>query len=841
MKLTGFTFIWCVTLLFSSCKGSGEELPVLNKKLREAKVYVNGDFLMAETGMIKRTWEWTGKGFVTRSLEYKDGQKIWSSTGNGPESDWAYFGLLENAPGELVVLKADTSTDDGFTSEHLRIIAEIYYADVETFVKYEAWVYPGSPGIRTQVWFKGAADKHYQGPPAENVDRQVEIDRAKGKNQKPYAAQSKAALWYVNHAYDEKQVQYHLKGLDPGRKYKIALTWWDWDESGRIQDVQVASVDGETKTTLLSRCQLPESPEMKMFDLPSQVLLDGSFRLFIHNLSGKDAMLSEIMVFEKEGSAGQIKSISAERQQELASFIPAGYSLTGYADCGATASNEVFNATGRVDFVPLSYEGKTKTFIGYFNDTQHRNTLETPLLRKEISDKTAVNWASVVAIDDQTGNGLLMVKESHKCVNQYGVDTGDFLFEENGLSNTGTSLYPSDISPDEYKSAWASWVILYQGEEEERELELKQFDRYRYPVDPARDIYIQANTWGSGRDREAAREENVLKEIVIQAELGIDVQQIDDGWQSKPDWTPRADWYPQGWENVKAAAKEKDVKLGLWAAAMPVTLDALKRNYDQGGFISYKLDFANLGNHKNMEELTRKIRDFIQYTGHKVRVNWDVTENAPRFGYYWAREYGCVYLENRKPDKPANVVYIPHLVLRDIWHLAAYTNINKFQTTIQNIDRVNREISDAYLHYHPYAVAIGLIGTPLFFQETQFYSEKARTEIKPVLEVYKTFRKEWYESYIFPIGEEPDNKSWSGFQAFHPEKKKGYLIIFRELNNQEPEKEIALRFLKNTRLQLTNLMNGEVSVSGVDENGKIVIRIPESCDFRIFKYEEDNI
>ena len=59
-----------------------------------------------------------------------------------------------------------------------------------------------------------------------------------------------------------------------------------------------------------------------------------------------------------------------------------------------------------------------------------------------------------------------------------------------GLSNRGTSLMPADLSPDSYKWYWASWTIVWQGDNEAGRLAIKQFDRARYTVIPELDIYV---------------------------------------------------------------------------------------------------------------------------------------------------------------------------------------------------------------------------------------------------------------------------------------------------------------------------------------------------------------
>ncbi len=814
----------------------------LSETYGDASVNFDGEVLIVNTGKFERSWKITQAGMVTTSLKNSETGKVWAGA-KGKICDWEYFGLInENTKASLVGGNVVQSSDSGFTSEHLLVELEFEYRAVETFVKYEIRAYPGAQGLYTRIALKGNPSKHIE--KKFNVEG-VKFNLISGKEKYDYATHGVAEDYIANFATDKERVEYLIEGLDKENQYKIGLSWWDFLGQGMKQNVIVSSVDGERKREVAVARKVSnyknnkEQPEEIVFDLPQDVLLDGSFRLIINNAGGSAVTLSEIWMQEKSEKDYYIAG-NVDRVKVLRSALNDNWSLCGYANCGERNKAEVSSITGRVDHLPVNAKQLTRKYIGYYNDTQHRNRAETPLVKEEtiyspVSEKENVEWASVLFVED--GNDvLILVKESHKCVNQYGYDTGDFEISEQGISNTGTSLSPIEVLSDRYRYSWATWTVLGVNTPEEQNLALKTFDRIRYPVDKKRDIYIQANTWGSGRNKQAASEDNILKEIEVQAELGIDVQQIDDGWQAKQDWKPKGETYPQGWENVKEKAQKFNIELGLWAAAMPVTLEQLKWNYDKGGFVSYKLDFARLNNHKQIEEMISKIRQFILYTEQKVRVNWDVTENAPRYGYYWAREYGCVYLENRKLEAPENVIYHPYLVLRDLWHLSKYTNLNKFQGTVQNIDMVNRDVSDAFKHNHAYVTTISLMSTPLFFQETQFYSQEAKDEIKPVLAAYKEVREEIYESFVFPVGEEPDNSSWAGFQAHHPSKKIGYLNLFREIGNAETTKNIQLKFLKNQEITFTDLLRGESFKVKSDELGFVVFEIEKACDFRMFKY-----
>lgn len=510
---------------------------------------------------------------------------------------------------------------------------------------------------------------------------------------------------------------------------------------------------------------------------------------------------------------------------------------------GSNINADNLGSNGYIDRLPVDASSLKRSYIGYYNDTQHRNTVLTPLIKEEIleSQLTAdeiVDWSNIVAIDDaQESNGIMMVKESHKCVNQKGVNTGGFTLNETGAYNWGEGLALEDIQGDRYSWCWASWSIVYSGEDADRQLALKKFDRARYPIDPARDIYIQANTWGSGSNKDGSKLENVLRELEIQKELGVDIQQIDDGWQvSYNDWNLREDWYPNGWSVVRQKAQDLGVKLGLWGAATSISLDVLKNSYNEGGFVSYKLDFAHLTTHKSMDKLMTKVRDFVKYTDHKVRVNWDLTENNPRFGYYWAKEYGCVYLENRKPKDPVNVIYVPSLVLRDCWQLSKYTNINKFQTSIQNCAMTDSKNSDAYLHTQSYATAIGLSGVPLLFMETYFLDKGAISEMKEIFAKYKTCREEMFKAYVFPIGDTPNNANWAGFQ--YKLDKKGYLLLFREINNKDNSQRVKMEFVKDKKIKLVDIMSGERITTTVNSEGYAEFNIEKSGDFRLYRYTE---
>jgi hypothetical protein len=611
----------------------------------------------------------------------------------------------------------------------------------------------------------------------------------------------------------------------------------------------------------------------KLVSLKAEVSDDGGFadehiELTAEVKYPKISVLYKVWAFP--GAAGLRTQLKIKSHKKLNPGKKLQYDITHKKDeYNTTAPSKIL--TGRVESLTLDTSNLVKRGMGYYNHTQGRNKAKTPLVYESLHESGDLAWASVLGLEGEDG-GLFLVKESHKCVNQAGVNTGVFTVTDNQVASTGWGILPSDLT-NKYQGYWGNWLIVHDAKTAEgRELALKEFDRVRYPIDPKRDIYIMANTWGTGESKNwsqsAAREENVLVEIYSQKDLGIDAQQVDDGWQGWMTygnyWRPVAkldfkemmrhkkkksedgeayaknakiyDMYPKGWAKIKQQAKTDGIRLGLWAHARIPLVD-LKWNFDNGGFKSYKIDFVNAKDFVNLDAIMSKVRNFVQYTNHQVRMNWDVTEHPPRIGYFFGREYGNIYLENRKTMAPENVVYIPHLVLRDAWQLSKFNNLNKFQISVQNGDRCNKSVSDAYKHSADYLVAQTLMGSPIFFQETHYYSDKAREQIKPLIKAYKSVRDQMYKGYVFPIGEEPDNKSWSGFQNYNSESDLGFLTIFRQIENNETNKTIKLKFIENTQLELTNLMTGEKRVVIAGPKGEVSFEIEKAADYLFFQYK----
>jgi len=567
------------------------------------------------------------------------------------------------------------------------------------------------------------------------------------------------------------------------------------------------------------------------------------FALFMYTTDYKILDITSQIIENKEYTSNHVEtkiSLYFSERDLFINYIIWSYPKVGvirtqlFAKAGNrfTSQESQFTNWDIIDKIPINFKTQSIFTIGLYNDTQHRNIEETEILY-ENTDKypkeiKVYDKENIICIEDKTQNGIGIIKETHKCVNQRGYDTGVFFVKPEGIYNTGWGLRPSDIIEKEFRPAWASMIFVYNGD---KEYVIKQVDRIRYPNKKS-DLYIMANTWGSARGQKAANELNVLREIDLASEIGIDVLQIDDGWQDD-NWDVDKTKFPSKWEKIKKRAKNKNVMLGLWFQ-WTVNVNKYIKNIKQGDFKKIKIDFAGYDTYKDIDYIRNKAKKLVS-TFKDLSINWDVTENYIRNGYYFLKEYGVLYVENRAIMKGIWNIYIPYLVLRDTWQMAKYLNINKIQIPIQNINTVSKESSNAYLYSQEYCIAISFMGLPIFFHELHFYSKEELQRIKKLLSVYKQYREEIYNGYAFPIGNKPNDKTMTGFQCV-VNNKSGFFTIFREIQCVENKMEFEIHNIKDTKIELTDLISKEKFITTCSNN-KIQFQINEKADFRFYKYK----
>ena len=143
-----------------------------NKKLKNASVTVVGDTLIASTGKIERKWCWNETGLKTISIKDLLLNREWGKERPEVTCDWNLPGAINpNSQATFVSLEARKSDDEGFINPHLELITHLRYDSARLEVQHVVWVFPDTPGIRTQLRVKAMDGFNPEGLPEKETTR----------------------------------------------------------------------------------------------------------------------------------------------------------------------------------------------------------------------------------------------------------------------------------------------------------------------------------------------------------------------------------------------------------------------------------------------------------------------------------------------------------------------------------------------------------------------------------------------------------------------------------------------------------------------------------------------
>lgn len=344
-----------------------------------------------------------------------------------------------------------------------------------------------------------------------------------------------------------------------------------------------------------------------------------------------------------------------------------------------------------------------------------------------------------------------------------------------------------------------------------------------------RRLVAMSNTWGDGNGFSRVSEEFVLKEIDKAAELGLDIVQIDDGWQlgntadrtlrdergrrffEDDFWLLNQERFPHGMRYLCDYAAQKGITLGLWFAPdsrdhfarARRDLEILKKAYEEWSFRFFKLDMYWIESDADRDAFLGLLRG-IYALGPDVEVQLDVTRNA-RVNYLCGREYGTVFVENRYTK---TATYYPHRTLKNLWQLSRYIPSCRFQFELVNpaLNRESYHSEDRFAPEHydlDYLFASVMLSNPLFWMELQFLKEEG--PLKRIIACWKEHREALSHADIAPIGEQPSGASLTGFSAGD------YALVFREMTDRDTglfEIEKSEVLLSNGEVEATETAAG---------------------------------
>ncbi len=398
-------------------------------------------------------------------------------------------------------------------------------------------------------------------------------------------------------------------------------------------------------------------------------------------------------------------------------------------------------------------------------------------------------------------------------------------------------------------------LLAYSGGRAGRIEALQTYQRQLRRYDPQRDGMFLSNTWGD-RSRDARiNEAFMLKEIDAGARLGVDVIQIDDGWQkgrssnsakgkgvwngywaADPDfWQPDALRFPGGLAPVVKAARDKGMKFGLWygpdssndAANWQRDADRILQLHKEHGIDYFKLDSVKAVTTTTEQNLRRFWDRVAEHSAGRIVFDLDVTAEI-RPGYFGAPDVGPVFVENRYTDFHT---YWPHQTLRNLWQLSQYVDPLRLRMELLNNTRSREKYANdplAPVRYQPdYLFASVMCANPLGWFEASNLPEDYVDSVSKLVKIWKRERSQWLSGTMIPIGAAPDGTSWTGFASVGKDQREGYLLVFRELNAESSWPAVPQMFGKGPHRLTTIAGNGSAKMDG----GKITVTIPEPLNY----------
>lgn len=418
-------------------------------------------------------------------------------------------------------------------------------------------------------------------------------------------------------------------------------------------------------------------------------------------------------------------------------------------------------------------------------------------------------------------------------------------------------------------------TLLYQGGRAGRIAALQRYHRQRRVYEPGRDGLMLCNFWGEWNSNQNLSEAFLEREIPAAARLGVDVFQIDAGWQRgpypasidrkkrdeighygmSPDyWAFHPKRFPRGIAPFVSQAKALGMQFGIWFPPDNVNEQGAWRKdkarvlelHRGEGANYFKFDLLKVLTRRGEARLERLIEELLNETNGRITIDLDVTGgHTPRPGYFGNPHHGPIFVENRfmhypmqapmpNPNEywPRKDRYWPHRTLRNLWLLAQYMDPIRLRMEFMNNQRHQDKYEDdpmAPAHWSPaYLFATVMCSSPLAWMEVQQLPEEYVRQVAPLVAVWKRHREALFRGSVVPIGSEPDGHSWTGFFSAAQDASGGYALLYRE-DNDEAAWEAPLPLLPAGRYR-TEVLAGEGSLT-VDPAGRLRATIPAPRGF----------
>lgn len=356
--------------------------------------------------------------------------------------------------------------------------------------------------------------------------------------------------------------------------------------------------------------------------------------------------------------------------------------------------------------------------------------------------------------------------------------------------------------------------LAYRGGTPGRTRALHRFQRCLRQYRPGRDGVFLSNTWGDGNRDSRINEAFLMREVAAGAELGVDVIQIDDGWQKgrsansanvkngdgswgcywdlDPDfWKPCPERFPNGLKPVVTAAREKGMRFGLWFGPdssgdfrhWEDDAACLLGYYSSLGVEYFKIDTVTIRSGVAFDRQEKMFARMLAESDGAMVFDLDCTAST-RPGYFGLPEIGPLFVENRYIRPGDGRLWHPERTLRNLWTLAEVIDPVRLRMEVANPLRLPELYGNDALAPRNWPAdapfAIAMCASPLGWFEISGLAPETVAVMKPLVAAWKRERANVHGGVTHPVGAKPDGFSWTGFVTEAADGDGGYALLFRE-------------------------------------------------------------
>ena len=619
----------------------------------------------------------------------------------------------------------------------------------------------------------------------------------------------------------------------------------------------------------------------------------GGKRSIMFGVPGFDFASSRVSVYastdDRRGFSNEALTVSVHFDKENQSvyalfriypesaFISSALSLNGVFGYGVETNfcEEEYASYHRrqpecIDSVGMSEEHVKVTEVEFYDFTDVRNNAvrKRERLAYFYSFETTDTYRGQMFILDAytKKNALVMVKESPSifsrlCDSEY--DMKYAIHENAHLKGLGADFSGKQLfTPDMF--LYYSTIGVAENADDAAQ-GYKKYYRLEWK-DGDNGTFIMSNTWGDRNGDSRVCHDFACKEADVGKKIGVDIVQLDDGWQSGltknsrfiknqdegvwgsglykacPDfWVPAPHKFPDGFKKTSEYIVSKGAHFGLWFSPdfdndyenVDKDIEVLVNLFEKYNVTFFKIDGVNVTSKKMEMNLVKLIETVYTRCGGKVNFDLDITGEQKRWGYLVNKQYGNLFLENRY-SKATN--YYPFTTLRQIWLLSEFLPSQKFQ-----IEVLNRKLAKEL--YNPsdilapanytqdYCFAVAMFACPLIWMEMTGLDKEDLSAISKIAKIHKKIKRDMAKLTVTPIGEEPDGLNFSGFTALD-KNGKGYALLFRDCTGKSTytfkkalPKEAVLEYMYSNFDATAECVGGDIRFKASEKRSFILVKV----------------